>query len=168
MTLNLGISDLTETVYLGLGLEHVCEDSNPQNPWYLVSGPNEAQVLYASLQKEFSERQSVGKKWIYSDSERSTCHRQHVGHRRGQVQPRNVVWLVFIGWVKYANEWEGYSIYFGERVEIFRNWATTLWSFDSALELSWVSPIAQLVKNLPAMQETPVQFLDGDDPREKV
>ena len=53
-------------------------------------------------------------------------------------------------------------------MEIFRNQATTLWSFDSALELSWVSPIAQLVKNLPAMQETPVQFLDGDDPLEKV
>ena len=25
-------------------------------------------------------------------------------------------WLVFIGWViSYANEWEDYSIYFGER-----------------------------------------------------
>ena len=28
---------------------------------------------------------------------------------------RNVVWLAFIGWVVwYANEWEDYSIYFGE------------------------------------------------------
>ena len=30
------------------------------------------------------------------------------------------------------------------------------------------SLVAQLVKNLPAMQETPVQFLDWEDPLEKV
>ena len=29
------------------------------------------------------------------------------------------------------------------------------------------SPRAQLVKNLPAMQETPVQFLGQEDPLEK-
>ena len=29
-----------------------------QNPWFVVSGPNEAQVLDVSLQKEFSEGQS--------------------------------------------------------------------------------------------------------------
>ena len=39
-----------ETVYLSLGLE------SSQNPWNLVLGPNEAQVLEVSLQKEFSER----------------------------------------------------------------------------------------------------------------
>ena len=27
--------------------------------------------------------------------------------------------------------------------------------------------VAQLVKNLPAMQETPVRFLSGEDPLEK-
>ena len=31
--------------------------------------------------------------------------------------------------------------------------------FDSLLIFLWASLIAQLVKNLPAMQETPVQFL---------
>ena len=31
----------------------------------------------------------------------------------------------------------------------------------------WASLIAQLVKHLPAMQETPVQFLGGEDPLEK-
>ena len=31
----------------------------------------------------------------------------------------------------------------------------------------WPSLIAQLVKNLPAMQETPVQFLGQEDPLEK-
>jgi len=30
-----------------------------------------------------------------------------------------------------------------------------------------VSPVAQLVKNPPAMQETPVQFLGWEDPLEK-
>ena len=31
----------------------------------------------------------------------------------------------------------------------------------------WTSLTAQLVKNLPAMQETPVQFLGREDPLEK-
>ena len=31
----------------------------------------------------------------------------------------------------------------------------------------WASLIAQLVKNPPAMQETPVQFLGQEDPLEK-
>ena len=67
----------------------------------------------------------IGKKWIYSDSERNTLHRQSGGHCRGQVQPWNVVWLVFIGWIiSYANEWEDYSNYFWEGVEISRIWAT--------------------------------------------
>ena len=33
--------------------------------------------------------------------------------------------------------------------------------------ISWASLRAQLVKNLPAMQETPVQFLGREDPLEK-
>ena len=32
---------------------------------------------------------------------------------------------------------------------------------------SWASLIAQLVKNLPGMQETPVQFQGQEDPLEK-
>ena len=32
--------------------------------------------------------------------------------------------------------------------------------------ISWASLIAQLVKNLPAMQETLVRFLDREDPLE--
>ena len=35
------------------------------------------------------------------------------------------------------------------------------------LQYSWASLVAQLVKNLPAMQETPVQFLEQEDPLEK-
>ena len=43
----------------------------------------------------------------------------HVG-RWGTL---NTVWLVFIGWViSLANEWEGYSNYFGEKVRIYRSW----------------------------------------------
>ena len=33
--------------------------------------------------------------------------------------------------------------------------------------LSWASLVAQLVKNLPAIQETPVQFLGYEEPLEK-
>ena len=35
------------------------------------------------------------------------------------------------------------------------------------LQYSWVSLVTQLVKNLPAMQETLVQFLGQEDPLEK-
>ena len=35
------------------------------------------------------------------------------------------------------------------------------------LSVHWSSPVAQLVKNLSAMQETPVQFLGWEDPLQK-
>ena len=35
------------------------------------------------------------------------------------------------------------------------------------LQYSWASLVAQLVKNPPAMRETPVQFLGREDPLEK-
>ena len=38
---------------------------------------------------------------------------------------------------------------------------------DYPLQYSWASPVAQLVKNPPAMQETPVQLLGREDPLEK-
>ena len=36
-----------------------------------------------------------------------------------------------------------------------------------ALQYSWASLVAQTVKNLPAMQETPILSLGGEDPLEK-
>ena len=39
--------------------------------------------------------------------------------------------------------------------------------FDLSLENCGASLIAQLVKNLPAMEETPVRFLGWEDPLEK-
>ena len=48
-----------EIVYLQLRLKPMWLGLKPsQNPQYLVSGPNVAQVLDALLLKEFSERQS--------------------------------------------------------------------------------------------------------------
>ena len=38
---------------------------------------------------------------------------------------------------------------------------------NSKLDLEKASLVVQLVKNLPAVQETPVQFLGGEDPLEK-
>ena len=35
------------------------------------------------------------------------------------------------------------------------------------LQYSWASLVAQLVKNLPTMQETPIQSLGWEDPLEK-
>ena len=54
--------------------------------------------------------------------------------------------------------------------------ALTRWTFASKVmsllfnmlsRLAMASLIAQLVKNLPGMQETPVQFLGREDPLEK-
>ena len=42
----------------------------------MVSELNEAQVFYFSLQKEFSEKKVIGKKWIFW--ERYTFYRQNV------------------------------------------------------------------------------------------
>ena len=67
----------------------------------------------------------IGKKWIYW--EKNTP--QSVGHWRRQEWPWNIAWLVFMGWVIWkVNDWEDYSNYFGEGVEISRNWATTHFS----------------------------------------
>ena len=38
---------------------------------------------------------------------------------------------------------------------------------NATYDLQWTSLIAQLVKNLPIMQETPVQFMGREDPLEK-
>ena len=43
----------------------------------------------------------------------------------------------------------------------------TIPPFGRNSEARWASPIAQLIKNLPAMQETLVQFLDWEDALEK-
>ena len=61
-------------MYLRLGLEPTGQDSNPAKIHgfpteitHLVSAPNESQVLDVSSQKEFSERQVIAKKWIYTE-----------------------------------------------------------------------------------------------------
>ena len=54
-----GIESESETVYLRWGLELMWLVLKPsQNPQYLVSGLNEAQVLGVLLKKKFSERQN--------------------------------------------------------------------------------------------------------------
>ena len=43
-----------------------------QNPWCLASGPNEALMSHC---KNSVRDTAIGNRWIYSDSEKSTCHR---------------------------------------------------------------------------------------------
>ena len=43
----------------------------------------------------------------------------------------------------------------------------TVWAFFFNTVIPWASLIAQLVKDLPAMQETLVWFLGQEDPLEK-
>ena len=53
------VSPVFETIYLRLGLEPMWLGlESSQNPQYLVSGPDRAEVLDISWQKEFTERHS--------------------------------------------------------------------------------------------------------------
>ena len=95
----------TETIYLRLGLEptwlrlkpsqtpacalnpHVW-DSNPaktHSTWF--QDLMKLRFLMSHHRMNLMRDKVIGKKWIYSDTERSTLHRQSVGHRRGQRKP---------------------------------------------------------------------------------
>ena len=81
--------------------------------------------LMSHCGKNWVRDKVVGKKWVYSDTERNTLRRQSVGHRWGWEQPWSLVWLVIIGRVvSHDNEWEDYSNYLWEGAEISRIWAT--------------------------------------------
>ena len=81
--------------------------------------------LMSHCGKNWVRDKVVGKKRVYSDTERNTLHRQSVSHRWGWEQPWSLVWLVIIGRViSHANEWEDYSNYLWEGAEISRIWAT--------------------------------------------
>ena len=68
----------------------------------------------------------ISKKWIYSDSERNTRHKQECGPSQSANALQNAARLVFIGEaISHANEWENYSNYSGEGVEVSRTWAIT-------------------------------------------
>ena len=46
-------------------------------------------------------------------------------------------------------------------------WSNKCYQINTCLPIRWASLVAQLVKNPPAMQETPVWFLGWEDPMEK-
>ena len=102
-------------------------DSNPvktHGTWF--QNLMKLRFLMSCYRKNSVGDKMIGKKWICSDTERSTRYRQTVGHHRRQMQPPNLAWLVFTGWViTYANEWADYSNCFGEGTETSRIWATT-------------------------------------------
>ena len=108
-----------------LGMNSHGWDSNPaktHGTWF--QDQVKLGFLVSHCRKNSVRDRLIGKKWIYSDTERSTLH--SVGYHSGRVrQVRNVAWLVYIGWViSYANEWEDYSNCSGEGLEISRIWAT--------------------------------------------
>ena len=103
---------------------HVTWTQTLPKPMVPGQGLLKLRFLMSHCRKNSVRDKVMHMKWIYSDSERSTLHRQSLGHFRAQVWLQNVAQLVFIGWViSYANEWENYSNYFGEGV-ISRIWAT--------------------------------------------
>ena len=70
---------------------------------------------------------AVGKRRIYSDSERGTL--QECGpSQRGVQWPWNVLWLVFASWViSHANEWEYHSDNWGTtHSSVFWQWLGTV------------------------------------------
>ena len=82
-------------------------------------------ILISGCRRNSVRDKVIGKKWVYSDSEKSTLHRVWA-IAEGKCRHENVTWLVFMGWViSYANDWEDFSNYFGEGVEISRNWVAT-------------------------------------------
>ena len=137
-----------ETTWLGLkpsqnpawDLNPCGWDSNPaktQGIWF--QDLMELRFLMSSPRENSVRNKVIGKKWIYSDSERSTLLRQSMGHSRVQCSLKNVIWLVFINWIiSYANDQEDYSNYFGKgRRFLGYGPLPTPWSFNGALELSW-------------------------------
>ena len=75
-----------------------------------------------------------------------------------------------------ARAWVLRSSYGGEeageigRRQVFSGWQCFLWHLEGNKkhwQMEWASLVAQVVKNLPAMQETPVQFLGQEAPLEK-
>ena len=82
--------------------------------------------------------------------------KEGVGFPGGSVvknSPANAGDIRDVGW---RIPWTVYSM--GSQ-RIRHDWMT--------FTFTWASLIAQLVRNLPAMQETPVQFLDQEDLLEK-
>ena len=65
-------------------------------------------------------------------------------------------------------EGKGYSLQYSglEESMDYSPWVRKELDMTESLAL-WASLIAQLVKNLPATQETPVRFLGQEDPLEK-
>ena len=113
-----------------LGLKPTWLGLNPaqtHSTWF--QDPVKFRFLVSHHRKNSVRDKVIGKKWFYSDAERGTLHRQSAGHHRGRMLLRNLVWLVFIGWViSYVREREEDSSCFWEGVEISRIWATTVHS----------------------------------------
>ena len=90
-----------ETIYHRLGLKPMCWDLNPakktHSTW--LQDLMKLRFLMSHHRKNSVRNKMIGKKWIYSDTESSTLHRQSVGHRRGRMWLPNMSWLVFINWV---------------------------------------------------------------------
>ena len=94
-----------ETTYHRLGLEPMWLRLEPsQNPAWNLSPHGwdwnpakthgtwfhdlvKLRFLMSHCRKNSVRDKVIGKKWIYSDSERSTLQRQSMGHHRGWVQP---------------------------------------------------------------------------------
>ena len=65
------------------------------------------------------------------------------------------------------NHWATKAVMIADLVELFSSLKLGLDNCDLNIFISYISLVAQMVKNLPAMQETWVQSLGWEDPLEK-
>ena len=127
-----------ETVYLRLGLEPMCWDSNLSKTQLGILTPGAWAQTQPKLNSVFQLRsqtwfqdlmklwflmfhcrknsvrdKGIDKTWFYL--KRNKFHRP----LRRWVWPRNVVWLAFMSWViSQANEWEDYSNHLGKGEDV--------------------------------------------------
>ena len=121
-----------------------------------------AVALQAPLSMEFSRREY---KWVV------------ISYSRGSPQPRNRTCISCIGrWILYHwATWEAQHLYYpaifwiqatiSSHVALPHLFQISRWSiFETLYNLPGSLPIAQMVKNLPAMQDTRVLFLGWEVP----
>ena len=84
-----------------------------------------------------------------------------------QLKSTDSIWCVERRWSTFLSEVCDFSTNTGkQKMEIFNN-SSAAHKISSSLVQKWAFLVAQLVKNLPAVQETRVRSLGQEDPLEK-
>ena len=80
------------SIELVMQCNHLLGLKPSQNPGNCFQDQMKLKFLMSHHRKNSVRDEVMGKKWIYSDSKRSTLHRQSVGHCRGQCSLMVAMW----------------------------------------------------------------------------